>query len=216
MTLQEILTQVQIKLEASADEIDFQDDETIAKIGLANEAIKIWSKAKGTEWNELFATESLGRMRAGDNEFDLPTGINKVVGVMVGEWGELSIAHPIQALKTKSFTGYIEGNPQSGQILKINHKLAGDDQRVNQEIMLWYIKQPTLLEEADDEPEMSDPGFIVDYVCAELVLEDNPGLYSKFSAEYIRKLNDMIEANNTALDYSETSVLDDSDMVIGG
>lgn len=216
MTLQEILMQVQIKLEASADEIDFQDDETIAKIGLVNEAIRIWAKAKGVEWNELFAAESLGRMKAGVNEFDLPAGINKVVGAMIGEWGELPLSHPRRVLKTQDFAGYIEGNPQSGRVLKINRQLAADDQRVNQEVMLWYVKQPSLLEEAEDEPEMTDPSFIVDYVCAELVLEDNPGLYSKFSAEYTRKLNDMIEANNTALDYSEDSVLDDSDMVIGG
>lgn len=215
MTLQEILMQVQIKLEASADPFDFDDDEIVAKIELVNEAIKIWSKAKGTEWNELFIAQSVGKMQADSNKFELPPNINKVVGVMIGEWGELPLSHPRLALKTPDFIGYIEG-AQSGKVLKINHKLTDDDQRINQEVMLWYIKQPNLLKNAKDEPEMSDPSFIVDYVCAEIVLEDNPGLYSKFSAEYTRKLNDMIEANNTALDYSETSVLDDSDMVIGG
>lgn len=198
MNLEEILKQVQVQLEISSDEIDWEDDEIKAKITLVNSAILTWATAKNTCWEELFEKVELGRIKAGENEFDLPKTVRSVCDVWTDGYNFMEIRNIRDALKIGRGV-YIAGNAKRGRTLNFAENINTNSDLVGKNIYAMCMNQPTLLKKPQDRPEMSDPTFIVDYVCASIATDDDASKYSVFSANYINKLNQMIEQNNDDL-----------------
>lgn len=183
MTLEDILKEVQVKLEISADEIDWDDDETKARVTLANSAIISWATAKNTPWLELQRLFETDEIEAGnENEFRLPKDLRNIEQMRWSDGGSEAIKRIGEALATGGC--YIEGNARIGRKLKLADSLAVDNPKIGQTLKLVYTAYPKLLKNPEDIPEMTDPSFIVDYVCASVATDDDPSKYSVFSTSY--------------------------------
>ena len=86
MNLEEILQQINVQLGNGAGEIDWEDDETLARITLANSGILTWATAQNTPWTELQKDISLGEIQVGENEFELPKEIRKIEKIFIGNF----------------------------------------------------------------------------------------------------------------------------------
>lgn len=205
MTLEEILRKVQAELEISSDEIDWGDDETLARIDLCNLGIMYWAKVNNNRWNELANIEELDALVVGENELDLPRDLAILNGLKVGEMENI-----VNSASKAFYDGkgwYIKGNEKKGRALTLVEKLSSEDARVGKMATILYYKKPFLLSKPEDKPEMSDPSFLVDYVVSMIATDDDPNKYSVFSEKMMDKLNAMLDLNNNFND-SEKNGLD--------
>lgn len=213
MNLKEILQQIQVQLGNGADEIDWEDDETLARITLANSGILTWATAQNTSWAELQKNIYLGEIQTGKNEFELPKEIHKIEKIFIHD--KIKFEFEITTLSRAMRDGrgfYIEGNAKTGRKLKLAQIITSDDILAGKNISIVGIKAPDPLKNADDVPEMSDPTFIVDYVCAMVSTDDDLNKYTIFSTNYAQKLNDMVALSNS---YDNYDLMEDCDLVIG-
>lgn len=211
MTLQEILEQIQVQLEISNDEIDWEDDETKAKITLVNSAILTWATAQNTVWEELLNVEELGKISAGRNEFSLPRKVRFVEDFWAGNYQNIPIYNAQKAITRRS-GAYIQGNSKKGRMIVLAGEIPAGSPMIGESVSALCLFQPTLLKNPEDRPEMSDPTFIVDFVCAAIATDDDQSKYPVFSTNYATKLTQMIQRNE---DKMYESMLDSSDLVIG-
>ncbi len=216
MNLETILKNIHAQLEIAPLEIDLEDDETIARISLANIAIDTWAKVNNTRWNELYTTELTDSITEGDNTFKLDDKFRMLDSVVLASSGrKLEVKNARKTTKPGDYV-YIEGNPRTGYELKFGKEITETDTLLNQKLRIGYYKNPTFLVNLDDVPEMLDPSFIVDYVAAAVSSDDDPNKYAIFSTSYSNKLINMVDSNDQIADGEDSTVWSDDDLVIGG
>lgn len=214
MNLEEILMNVQAQFDISADEIDWSDDETIARKKLANIAIQTWQKADNTMWNELFTIQTTEPLKEGANEFELPN-YDQFDSVVIEQDNSALEVRNIRNTKNPGIYGFIEGNSSDGYKLKIGKSISKEDNLFGKNLRICYYKKPKLLEDKSDIPEMSDPSYIVDYVCAAVASDDDMNKFSIFSTNHVNKLSVMIAKNYQIYVGEEDTVLNDNNLIIG-
>lgn len=213
MNLEEILEQVQVQLGNGADPIDWEDDEIVAQIRMANLAILNWAVANNTAWRELQVDKTLGEVEAGENTWKVPANVRKIEKVYLGN-GAIRAQKPYSVLQAQNAKGgfYLEGNAKKGRKLKLIQEIAQDNPIIGEEVAIVGVKSPDLLKNPEDMPELADPTYIVDYICAMVSTDDDLNKYSIFSTNYAQKLDAMIAENNQD---QEDNYLNDSDWMIG-
>lgn len=213
MNLENILKRIQAKLDISYDDIEWDDDETLARIELANNAIETWAKADNVKWSELFTIFSTPNIEVGENEFTLEdfAGLESVNFPN----GSLLEIKNIRNAKSAGDYGFIEGNASSGYKLIIGKSITENDSLFNKSLRVSYYRTPQPLEKPEDIPEMSDPSFIVDYVCAAVASDDDMNKFSIFSTDYVNKLSNMINKNYQISTGENDDVYTENDLIIG-
>jgi hypothetical protein len=215
MNLEQILQNVESQLDIATGNIKWDDDETLARINLANTAIRTWASSNSTRWNELYTVVETVPLEVGANEFEVADDFMLLDAVVMASSGrELEIRDLRNSHRPSNYVT-LSGNRLTGYKLKYGRELEAGDNMVGEKLKLYYYRAAKELNNPADIPEMSDPSFIVDYVSAAVSSDDDQSKFSIFASAYTQKLKDMIVKNNQLPQGQYESALDDSNMAIG-
>ena len=194
MKVNEILKSVHVAYEQAADAPALNDEDGQIRLNLLQKAVRRWSTDNVTKWNELFSVGDIGPIQPGQREYDLPEGYS-----LSGEGGKFVT---------------ILGNPQIGHKLRLGWIPKSGDQEIGKTIIVKYYREPFIPTKLDDVLEMSDPNFAVAYVTAELFVNDDANLYTKYNSDAMILLANMRQRNELAPDGQFSGL--EGDIGIGG
>ncbi|NCB95592.1 MAG: hypothetical protein EOM35_03875 [Negativicutes bacterium] len=215
MNLEQILQNVESQLDIATGNIKWDDDETLARINLANTAIRTWASSNSTRWNELYTIVETVPLEVGANEFEVADDFMLLDAVVIASSGrELEIRDLRNSHRPGDYVT-LSGNSLVGHKLRYGKELKPGDNMVGEKLKLCYYRAAKELHNPADKPEMSDSSFIVDYVSAAVSSDDDQSKFSIFASNYTQKLKDMITKNNQLPQGQYESALDDSNMAIG-
>ncbi len=211
-TLKDILLDIQVNVDMTTE--DWDDEDTIGRIRLVNEAIRRWGRENVTRWEELFDTVELGEVGEDTTSFPLPDNY-KLLEAVLNEEGELlSIKKSSKSGKSGRYF-YVTGNAKDGHKLNLGWKPESDDKLFGAKIRAKIYTAPTLLKDPDDVPQMSEPDYIVNWVSAEVLMDDDMNKFSIFSGKADNDLANMREVNIQITEGEAENVADDDDFGFG-
>ena len=188
MKVNEILKSVHVAYEQAADAPALNDEDGQIRLNLLQKAVRRWSTDNVTKWNELFSVGDIG-----------PILYVKSPSQLTGEDGKFVA---------------ILGNPQIGHKLRLGWIPKSSDQEIGKTIIVKYYREPFIPTKLDDVLEMSDPNFAIAYVTAELFVNDDANLYTKYNSDAMILLANMRQRNELVPDGQFSGL--EGDIGIGG
>jgi hypothetical protein len=159
---------------------------------LANNAIRKWDRADGTEWPELWETALVDgtgdtTTSSSTTEYAAPTNMRKPPAYVSLGSNRLPV---VNAADAGNFSGtgycYFTGSANTGYVLHLNTNLDGVA------IDYIYLKVPRLITKGTDKPDMSDPNFMIqDMLAARFANERNGFAYKIYKNEATVTLQNM-------------------------
>lgn len=226
VTTQNILDAIHNKYEQATDTPALTDDDGIIRLNLMNEGINRWETEDDTRWRELLVLNATGSTISNLKvAYDLSQDDFRELASRIrflrtdGTYFYADVVTPETLQRHINTAGYtnpttgalqvaISGNRGNGYQMNLGWIPKTGDATVGAVPYFDYYKWADHMETGDDIPEMANPYFLVDYVTAELFVNDDTDLYQKFNADATSKLDDM-QTNNEALPpYASTAIED--------
>jgi hypothetical protein len=207
--------EVQANVDRSSDDIEWDDEDTLIRVQLVNRGIRTWAKDNGTEWVELASPHQDFTIQTGTTSFGLDDEFEFLDGVFDSQGYSLEVKGARQATRPGQYF-YLTGNKSDGYQLNLGWTPNDKDNLVGTTIRVLSYREPVELKRPTDIPEMSDPGYLVAYVTAELMIDDDTTQYTKYSNDAAIRLANMRQLNSRLSQGQHESALDDSDLVVGG
>lgn len=215
MKVNEILKSVHVAYEQAADAPALNDEDGQIRLNLLQKAVRRWSTDNVTKWNELFSVGDIGPIQPGQREYDLPEGYSLSSGFYLqGSSEPLRVKSPSQLTGEDGKFVTILGNPQIGHKLRLGWMPKSSDQEIDKTIIVKYYREPFIPTKLDDVLEMSDPNFAIAYVTAELFVNDDANLYTKYNSDAMILLANMRQRNELVPDGQFSGL--EGDIGIGG
>jgi hypothetical protein len=219
--LQSIQDAIEILVNNDRDTPDVEDDEWTIRLGLINLAIDNWS-SEDTLWNELWTTYTHDGSVTNATTYDLTFTDFRFPGsqlrlVLNGQTTYVKLVPPGEA---QNYVGqgrvaYITGSTSAGFVLNFNWTPAPTDGTYGASIIFDYYKVAAALENATDEPEMSDTSYITYWAAAQKsLLESQNNKYTVFSNMATQSIETM-KLMNTIGPPNQPNVTDDIDALNG-
>lgn len=172
--------------------------EYLVGLEFANDAIDEWSRVDGIQWPELWVNsvdEDAITIADGTVDYDVTDMQEPPAKITLSTSDQtvyLKVIKPWEVKDYSDLTGmaYFTGSANTEYTFHItsDDSTAYDDYAVD----FPYIRKPTQMTADDDEPDMSDPGFIVHHMVALQAQRQQKGFLFKSSESKAReKLSDM-------------------------
>ena len=170
MTITEVMASIYRRFEKSSDEPDTTSEDFIVRLDYVNRAIRQWENEMGMDWKELYRTLS-GTLTSGVltgstiDALKSPSGFVRI-GTDRYEYVRPERVEREVSLYPSKKIYTITGAKESKSINV--YPVVSDD------FYLDYQKYATIYSTGEEtgEIEMSNPEFIIQFVCAQLYLDD--------------------------------------------
>lgn len=219
MDVRQILDAIHVKYEQATDSPTLQDDDGAIRLSLLQESVRRWAKDDTTRWLELFELYELGPVEVGTRDYLIGADFNLGDAVFLeGEDKPLDVkaVHQLTGKGGRFVT--ILGNKRAGYKVRLGWSPASDSQEIGKKIVVRAYREPFIPTELDHVLEMSDPQFAINYVTAELFVNDDTNMFAKFNNDALRDLANMRQRNDNVL-LAQHNGLEDNyggNMGIGG
>lgn len=217
MNLEDILMAIQANVDRSNDDLDWDDEDVMVRIAIANRGLRQWARDNTTEWQELLEPVVIGTIASGSTSFSLEENYHLLKGVYLDDTGEpVEVRRVNEATRSGRYV-YVSGNKKDGYQLNLGWVVEEGDRWIGKKLRVIYYKDVEKLKKAKDVPEMSDPDYLVAYVTSELMIDDDTTQYSKYTNDATTALANMRQRNDRLADTEESNVMDDDiNYPIGG
>jgi len=170
MTITEVMASIYRRFEKSSDEPDTTSEDFIVRLDYVNRAIRQWENEMGMDWKELYRTLS-GTLTSGVltgstiDALKSPSGFVRIGTDRYEYVRPERVEREVSLYSSKKI--YTITGAKEAKSINV-YPVVSDD------FYLDYQKYATIYSTGEEtgEIEMSNPEFIIQFVCAQLYLDD--------------------------------------------
>lgn len=224
MTVKDICDAIHVAYEQATDTPAISDDDGVMRINLINKGIRRWATEDGVRWRELDVLNAIGpTVVAGQVVYPITQTDFKELGSKLrliktdGSLQKYSIVTTEYYTQNMDGNGLvldsegkpavcITGNPAVGYTINLGWIPNTNDGTVGGVMYFDYYKYANKVSLMTDIPEMSNPNFLIAYAVAELFVNDDVNLYTKFNGDALNDLSNMRVVNDALPPYASNAI----------
>jgi hypothetical protein len=224
MTVQDISDDIHVAYEQATDTPALTDDDGLMRLKLINKGIRRWQYENSVRWKELDVLNAAGAVIvAGQIVYPITQSDFRELGSkirIINLDGSKTIVDIVDSEYYRNYMngtglvqGYnpprvaaISGNPSLGYSINLGWVPMATDNNIGGTIYFDYYKFAKKMALMTDIPEMSNPNFLVSYSTAELFVNDDVNLYTKFNGDALNDLSNMRDENDAAPPFASNSI----------